>query len=168
MEMYSSGRKRSHSKCDRSARARGFDSHHLRLQRKQIQAAGKWIHFPAVCVILSAPSCGEGNRPRSPGRLKACGLSLMRLSPHIREWKKTVPGTARLGACRSLPGFLPLTAARLVAKKRCTFKRKYYIILMNVYKTPCRTAGVWGVLGTDGGLRREQQKRSGMEESLKE
>ena len=29
-EMYSSGRKRSHSKCDRSARARGFDSHHLR------------------------------------------------------------------------------------------------------------------------------------------
>ena len=32
MEMYSSGRKRSHSKCDRSARARGFDSHHLRLQ----------------------------------------------------------------------------------------------------------------------------------------
>ena len=76
LEMYSSGRKRSHSKCDRSARARGFDSHHLRLQRKQIQAAGKWIHFPAVCVILSAPSCGEGNRPRSPGRLKACGLSL--------------------------------------------------------------------------------------------
>ncbi len=31
LEMYSSGYKRSHSKCDRSARARGFDSHHLRL-----------------------------------------------------------------------------------------------------------------------------------------
>ena len=28
--MYSSGRKRSHSKCDRSPGARGFDSHHLR------------------------------------------------------------------------------------------------------------------------------------------
>ena len=35
-EMYSSGRKRSHSKCDRSARARGFDSHHLRYQKNRV------------------------------------------------------------------------------------------------------------------------------------
>ena len=70
-------------------------------------ALGRAVPFPVFFL------CGaQRNHPRSPCRLKACGLSLMRLSPHIRERKKTVPGAARLGAGRSLPGFLPLRRAK--------------------------------------------------------
>lgn len=52
MEMYSSGRKRSHSKCDRSARARGFDSH---LLRWNVQSAGGFCRLQAFSISALLP-----------------------------------------------------------------------------------------------------------------
>ena len=79
MEMYSSGRKRAHSKCVRSARAQGFDSLHLRVK------TGERIRPPVLCfgVISECPGWepDSGQRDDKLSFLASLGEKQIRREP---------------------------------------------------------------------------------------